>query len=267
MTIVPKSLPIVPGIYVIINTCNGKVYVGSSYCPQHRARQHLSDLNLETHRSLRLLNSWRKHGPDAFEMICIEELPGSDLNEILTREQFWMDFLLAYNPDYGYNINPKAGSHRGRKASPETLKKIGKSSKERWQNPSYRAKMTAYAISQQQWKSCPCLCVETGKIYSSIREAARCLGLDSSVIVKVINGKSRKTKGLTFRAIKNGILTEPIQKRKRDHCYKVLCVSNGQIYESMIIASQSTGVSTSMISEVISGKRQSAKGFIFKKLS
>jgi hypothetical protein len=47
------------------------------------------------------------------------------------------------------------------------------------------------------------ICMETGTIYSSIKEAAFELGLHESLICGVLKGKNKHTKGLTFKYINN----------------------------------------------------------------
>lgn len=42
-------------------------------------------------------------------------------------------------------------------------------------------------------------CLETGKVFESINDAGRIMGLDNSSISKVCKGKIKQTKGFTFR--------------------------------------------------------------------
>ena len=47
----------------------------------------------------------------------------------------------------------------------------------------------------------PIMCVETGKKYISITEAAKELNVDSTAIHAVLSGKNKRVKGLTFKRI------------------------------------------------------------------
>lgn len=145
------------GIYIIKNTVNGKLYVGSAIDIRIRWNIHRSDLNLNKHHSILLQRSWNKYGESNFIFELIENCTKDNL---IKCEQFWLDFFESYSSDIGYNVCKKAGSRlgmkhseetkaklrkphseetkrkigeksKGRKASPETLKKMSEASKGR----------------------------------------------------------------------------------------------------------------------------------------
>jgi len=105
-----------PGIYIILNTENGKHYVGSSKCLRKRSKEHVYKLNSGKHSSRKLQHAWNKYGPDAFRFDVVEEVAES---ELLVREQHWMDATLPF-----YNIARRAESRAGIKCSEETKQKI-----------------------------------------------------------------------------------------------------------------------------------------------
>jgi group I intron endonuclease len=111
-----------PGVYVIRNTVNGKVYVGSAIRIDARWRLHLKNLREGNHHSRHLQISWNKHGEEAFEFEVIEFVP--DKKDTLSREQHWMDVLGVGNPDKSYNLAPRAGSQLGIKRRPESVEKL-----------------------------------------------------------------------------------------------------------------------------------------------
>lgn len=119
------------GIYKILNTKNGKVYIGSSMNLRKRQLEHFRYLNRGSHHSILLQRSYIKHGFDNFRF-CIVELCKKEKSILLEREQYHMDLYNSYDPKFGYNVRIKANSNAGLKASDETklkqsLAKLGKS--------------------------------------------------------------------------------------------------------------------------------------------
>lgn len=91
-------------------------------------------------------------------------------------------------------------SHLGYKMPEEQKKKISNSLKGRKYGPvseGHREKL----IKAKKNKMKPIICLETGEKFESINDACRKLNLNKNSIRKVINGKWKKTKGLTFRLI------------------------------------------------------------------
>jgi group I intron endonuclease len=111
------------GVYSILNTITGKRYVGSTAISfDARLKQHLTLLNTGKHTSRHLQSSWNKHGESAFEFV-VEEICG--VENVLIREQYFLDYYKSYDDRFGYNILPKAGSHLGAKRTEESKKKMG----------------------------------------------------------------------------------------------------------------------------------------------
>lgn len=117
----------ISGIYRIRNLSNDKIYIGSAVNIKGRWRTHKSDLNLNKHHSPYLQRAWNKYGEENFEFSVIEIV--YDKNELLNREQFWMDETNSYDSKLGYNISKHAGSRLGVPASEETKMKMSESQK------------------------------------------------------------------------------------------------------------------------------------------
>lgn len=99
------------GVYCIQCKVTGKRYIGSSaICLTHRMCQHRTDLRLKSHHSILLQRAWDKYGEQAFHFTILEECPPE---KCLEREQHWMDSHQTFDPKFGYNILPKAGSRLG----------------------------------------------------------------------------------------------------------------------------------------------------------
>lgn len=104
VVILNKS-PEYSGVYGILNKVTGKIYVGSSIHVGVRWTDHKSELNYNKHKNVHLQRAWNKYGKDAFVFFIIEY---SEAEDLIQREQYWIDRLQAVNPKYGYNINVKA---------------------------------------------------------------------------------------------------------------------------------------------------------------
>ena len=89
------------GIYLITNTENGKVYVGSTKSFQDRVVTHRSKLRLATHPNKHLQAAFTKYGEENFIFERIEYLPEELLKE---RESFQITAFAATDKLSGYNI-------------------------------------------------------------------------------------------------------------------------------------------------------------------
>jgi group I intron endonuclease len=108
------------GIYVIENSVNGRVYIGSAAHIGRRWSQHRSALRKGTHYNGRLQNAWNKYGEHQFAFAVVELV--LDIEQVIPREQFWIDLTGCLIS--GYNIAPTAGSMRGFKQDPATVKRL-----------------------------------------------------------------------------------------------------------------------------------------------
>ena len=104
------------GIYKIVNSQNGKIYVGSSLDVERRWRKHKSALRAGRHRNPHLQNSWDLYGESAFSLSVLEQV-SEDLC-LLEAEQRYIDTL---KPDYNIATHATGGSGP---RSEETKQKI-----------------------------------------------------------------------------------------------------------------------------------------------
>lgn len=119
-----KRLPPTPGIYLVKNKQNGKVYVGSAVNMCVRNSSHVTKLNKGGHINAHLQNAWNKYGESEFEWSVLEDVEYTEdktemKRRLLDREQYWIDKL---NPEY--NILRTAGSLLGFHHSEETKAQI-----------------------------------------------------------------------------------------------------------------------------------------------
>ena len=91
------------GVYKIINTINGKVYIGSSKDISRRWNEHIYSLDVNAHHNKKLQNAWNKYGRQNFKFEIIEEC---DEKNQFEREQYYIDLYKPFLND-GYNIVQK----------------------------------------------------------------------------------------------------------------------------------------------------------------
>lgn len=123
------------GIYEILNSANGKRYIGSSVNLGKRWYSHRRMLELDEHWSDHLQSAWSKYGSASFTfkpvLIC-------DPRNLLMYEQIAID---ALRPEY--NKCAVAGSTLGFKFSPESLVRMSKVHSAENLSSETRAKMSA----------------------------------------------------------------------------------------------------------------------------
>lgn len=116
------------GVYQIVNTTNGKRYVGSAVRIEKRWEEHRRDLRKEKHHSVSLQRAWRKYGAPAFEFSVLEFC---DKASLILVEQRHIDERAEYN------ICRVAGSSLGIKHSAEVLARMKAAQAKRASMPGY----------------------------------------------------------------------------------------------------------------------------------
>lgn len=89
-------------IYKIINTINGKIYIGQTNDFYRRISQHKNKLRQNKHFNQHLQFAWNKYGEKNFTFEIIEECEIDRLNE---KEMYWIKKLHTASKHYGYNIS------------------------------------------------------------------------------------------------------------------------------------------------------------------
>jgi hypothetical protein len=111
------------GIYCIKNIITNKVYIGSSVNIKNRIKGHERLLKRDGHYNNYLQKAWSKYKEESFMFTVLERVINEQLIE---REQYWIDFYQSAKRKFGYNICPKAGNTLGVRPSKETLIKLSK---------------------------------------------------------------------------------------------------------------------------------------------
>lgn len=107
------------GIYAILNSENGKVYIGSSTSLNNRRNSHFRSLEKGTHSNSYLQNAVNKYGLSKFKFIILNKCVGEKL---LKMEQYYIDLFKSSGK--AYNLRILANSNIGRKLSEETKQKL-----------------------------------------------------------------------------------------------------------------------------------------------
>jgi group I intron endonuclease len=94
------------GIYMIINKVNGKFYIGSTNNLRKRKREHFWALSRGNHVNDYLQKAYNKFGEKNFEFKVLEYVNNED--DLLEREQYYLDLLKPYIRIIGYNLCKEA---------------------------------------------------------------------------------------------------------------------------------------------------------------
>ena len=128
------------GVYQILNTVNGKQYIGSTSEKSFTRRWnvHFYQLRHGTHDNHHLQYAWNKYGEDVFKFSVLEIVDNPE--EVLSREQHYLDNYIRWGIDY--NISPTAGSPRGYRHSKEAKAKISAANKGKSKPESFKEKLS-----------------------------------------------------------------------------------------------------------------------------
>ena len=128
------------GIYEIINTANGKRYIGSAKNFKTRWNKHRSALRLGKHGNRHLQGAWSKYGEAGFKFLPILACQPSML---LFYEQQLLDKV---KPEY--NIAPTAGNTLGIPCGDERRQKIADAHRGKVLTAEHRAAIAAGGIGR-----------------------------------------------------------------------------------------------------------------------
>ena len=112
------------GIYLITNMVNGKKYVGQA---QDLCKRFSAYRGGRFNRYMKA--AVNKYGIENFSVTFLEEYV--PLEELDSREQYWMDYYHSASHDCGYNIAPTAGSNRGVHHSEEARQRMSANAPDR----------------------------------------------------------------------------------------------------------------------------------------
>jgi group I intron endonuclease len=204
----------VSGVYKIVNTINGKIYVGSSVNIRKRWVQHKWDLKNGRHRARHLVAAWNKYGHEAFQFEIIESGKYTK-QELIAAEQKWIDLLRPFDPEVGYNQQTKADSRLGLRHRPETI--------EKFRVPKTKGHAINISKGQSFFKGQKLeeLIELRSQGWSSIKLAAH-FGCNKSCVLRTLNG----------RQTVHWYLRDPLPKSKWNTGQKIGLLTNNQAHEA-----------------------------------
>lgn len=214
--ILPKQLRKKNGVYCIYNKISNKYYFGSTGAQTglyQRWQNHLNSLRKNKHENSHLQRAWNIYGEDAFQfrvrLVC--------KSEFCTKiEQKYLDICLRAKESYtifrksGYNMKPIAGSSLGYKFTEEQKKNISKGIQKAGGNKGKYNPRFGTIISEEQKNKTKETWLKTGFIkpvclinkeldvvgtFDTIKEAAKYLNCDPSLIGAVLKNKCKTAKG------------------------------------------------------------------------
>ena len=188
------------GIYAIVNTESGKVYVGATARSfKERWAEHRKRLRGGYHDNSHLNRAWKKYGAAAFEFVVLEGVEDPDC--LIECEQYWLDeYRMA---GLVYNTGVVAGAHRlGCSHTEETKRKLSEIFKGRPRGP--RSAETRRKIGESKAKLYPAFVHrETGEIIPAgcnLTAMCRERGLRRRSMCRVANRRRRSHKGWVLAA-------------------------------------------------------------------
>lgn len=221
------------GVYAIRNTVNFRVYIGSTAVGfQARYLSHRWKLQRGIHGNHKLQNDFFKFGSDCF-VFDLLEITSRDLR--LEREKHWIDSLNAVI--HGYNIckNPTA-VRLGARFSDE--------SKQKMRMAKLGKKLTPEHIQAV-------VRARTGAKHSAESKAKMSISASQ---------RSSWSKGKHFSEIHRQRIS---QSHIGKHQKEIRCLNTGIIYSGVLAAAADLKINRRAIGAILSGKRESFKGFKF----
>lgn len=132
------------GVYKIINTTNGRMYVGSAKEFKARFKSHLKSLHKGTHHNKFLQNDFNKCGEDAFEFYVIEVVEGDQVARLLVEQKYVDQYHDKQDSCYNFKQQTVADSRTCFSKDPEkTRKLLSNATKKLWKDPVYVEKRVA----------------------------------------------------------------------------------------------------------------------------
>lgn len=125
-------------IYKATNLVNDKIYIGQTINTlEYRKNQHFREAKSKRRHTVYFHNALNKYGYDNFVFEQIDTAKSQE--ELDEKERYWIRYYNSNNKTYGYNLD--SGGQSGGKKSEETKKKIGETTKIKWENPETAEKM------------------------------------------------------------------------------------------------------------------------------
>jgi group I intron endonuclease len=259
------------GIYKITNLINKKFYIGSSSNISRRWVNHKCNLNRKDHHNKHLQRAWDKYGKGSFSFEILEIC---NKDNLLEREQWYLDNLKPWVKDIGYNISKKAEAfidgywlgkkrfHMMGKNNPIYKNNINLSGEKNPFHGKRHTEETKLKLSMKNGKSIfqiDKLSMEILERYNSAAEAALKNGICHNNILDCCN-KKYKSAGGYYWCYTNEIKDFKTPEYKSQN-KKVINITSNIIYESIGDAAKDNNLARQNIAKCCQGKRLSCGGY------
>lgn len=235
-------------IYKATNIVNDKLYIGQSmYSLPYRWSQHKhaafkAKVMDVFHKAI------RKYGKDNWKIEIIDTAQSAD--DLNIKEIEWIKKSNShYINGFGYNMSFGGSSNAGWKEEPKkTEKRINKIKK-------------------------PIICVETGEIFPSIKEAANKFNITSGFMGSVVKGIKPSAKGLHFNYVNENLKMKAdlVRKEKKINIEArftfgrpIICLTNGKEYTSIREAARQIGCPDCTLGRHLKGYLKDCRKLIFQ---
>jgi hypothetical protein len=210
-----KLLVGLSGVYAIVCTSTGQIYIGSSVELGVRMKDHIiNSSNAHLRRSI------DKHGVENFLFIVIEYVeqnpeltPEENKANLLAREQHWLDWLFNLPEEFRYNFAPTAGSCLGVVRNEETRARMS-AAKQGEKNPmsgvtgESHPKAGLKGVKPSHTIQISLLNIKTSEVlyFDSQRDAAKFLGVSHNTVQRAM----RANKSLGDYTLSKKVVTDEI---------------------------------------------------------
>jgi group I intron endonuclease len=185
------------GIYLWVNTFNQKVYVGQSVHIKRRIIDELRHIDQVSNKHLQ--NAIAKH----MEYFCVSLIKKCAKEDLDFYEQIYIRLYCSWDNRYGYNKSLGGSKTYFVKEVRNRISKGHTGLKLRSFTEQHKAKLRLSNIQPGKQKfSRPVVNIDTGEIYSSIRDCVRKTGLGDgfrALVRDVCNKKYKQVKGFRLR--------------------------------------------------------------------
>jgi len=169
-------------------------YVGVSIEPKQRWKNHKKNSTNCTHF---------KHAIDCYG----DDLIWDIILEGTSEEAYKLEYSLRPTPGIGWNINQggATATMTGRKHSEETKKKMSEARKGRPKSEEHKRKIGLANKGKKGYEGASnpraraVICIETGQVFDTVKEAAAFIGRDSTAILANISGRTSHSGGYTWK--------------------------------------------------------------------